>query len=208
MIEITLGGAPTLSLDSSVLELEVGSRFRSEAHVSAADPVISANAEVEWSSSDESVAVVGADGEISVTGEGSATITASLGGASASVTVNGTAGEVEPAGAASPAGDGGDPGPAQAEESPSADGPAAPSEEAAPVTLGREVSVLNRAETLSESELGGVQNWRDSEMAASAVELPVISEDSPAVALAALAALALFALGGLLRLARYNKEIA
>ena len=92
-IDVTLGGAPTLTMDESVLDLEVGSRFRSEARLIEADPVISDNAPLLWSSSDESVAVVDESGEISVISEGSAVITASFGGASASVVVNGGAGD-------------------------------------------------------------------------------------------------------------------
>jgi hypothetical protein len=42
-IEVTLGGAPTLTLDASVLDLEIGSKFRTETRVSAADPVIAEN---------------------------------------------------------------------------------------------------------------------------------------------------------------------
>jgi hypothetical protein len=90
-IEVTLGGAPTLTMDASALELTVGSRFRSIATVSAADPAIAANAGIGWESSDAGVATVDADGEISVHAEGSATITARYAGQSVSVLVRGTA---------------------------------------------------------------------------------------------------------------------
>jgi hypothetical protein len=88
-IEVTLGGAPTLTLDASVLDLEVGSKFRSEARVQAADPVISENARVFWSSSDESVVSVDENGEITVLREGSATVTAQYGDQAVAVLVNG-----------------------------------------------------------------------------------------------------------------------
>jgi len=90
-IEVTLGGAPTLTIDASVLDLEVGSRHRTEARINAADPVIAANAEITWSSSDEWIATVDADGEITIHSEGSATISAQWGEQSASMVVTGTA---------------------------------------------------------------------------------------------------------------------
>ncbi|MDR1589150.1 MAG: Ig-like domain-containing protein [Oscillospiraceae bacterium] len=89
LIEVTLGGAPTLTLDVSVLDLEVGSKFRSEARVQAADSVVSENARVEWSSSDGSVVSVDENGEIAVLREGSATVTARYGDQAVSVLVNG-----------------------------------------------------------------------------------------------------------------------
>jgi hypothetical protein len=200
-VEVTLGGAPTLTMDRSVLDLEVGSVFRSEARVLAADPVISANARVEWSSSDESIATVDENGEITVHREGEATVTARFGGASASVLINGAAA----GGGSSAGGDGG-------ETSPEA-GSSAPAEEAAPsetpgrVTIGREISVLGPPKAASESDAGGVQNWRGEEMAEGASELPVILEKSRAVLFAAAAAFIIFALGGLLKFTAYNKEI-
>jgi hypothetical protein len=86
-IEVTLGGAPTLTADESALEIEVGSRLRREARVQAADPVIAENAEIIWSSSDESVAAVDDTGEIIARSEGTTVITASFGGQSASMTI-------------------------------------------------------------------------------------------------------------------------
>lgn len=90
-IEVQLGGAPTMTLDASVLEGEVGSVLRTEASIRA-DSAVLANEKVIWSSSDESVATVDAEGNITIHGEGSAVITASFAGATASLTVNGTGG--------------------------------------------------------------------------------------------------------------------
>lgn len=204
-VEVTLGGAPTLTVDRSVLDLKVGSVFRSEARVLAADPVISANARIEWSSSDESVATVDENGEITVHSEGEATVTANFGGASASVVINGAA-----TGGAATGADAGGETPARTE---SETGVSTPSEEAAPadtpdrVTIGREISVLGPPKAASESDAGGVQNWRGEEMAEGASELPVILEKNPAVLFAAALALIIFALGGLLKFTAYNKEI-
>jgi hypothetical protein len=179
-IEITLGGAPTITMDESVLELEVGSLFRSEARLSAADPVIAENAKLAWSSSDPSVVTVDENGEIGVRAEGSATVTASYGGATATILVNG-----KPGGSGAPEADGG-------------------AQDAAKKTrVGREIAVLNPARAESEGDRGGVQNWRDEEMADTAVEMPLIKEDLPLIPLAALA-FALFLLGGLVECARYR----
>jgi hypothetical protein len=96
-IVVELGGAPTLDLDASVLDGEVGSVLRTEPSISA-DSAVAANATISWSSSDTSVAVVDENGNITITGEGTAVITATMDGASASVTVTGKKGAeaVEP----------------------------------------------------------------------------------------------------------------
>ncbi|MDR2296624.1 MAG: Ig-like domain-containing protein, partial [Clostridiales Family XIII bacterium] len=186
-IEVTLGGAPTLTMDASVLDLEVGSRFRSEASLSDTDPVIAANAEILWSSSDESVATVDASGEIAVHGEGTATVTARFGGASASVLING-----KPGGGASGAEEAP---PAAAEEAEAAD---------APLMIGRELSILPPPEVASEDDVGGVQNSREEELGENAVELPIIPEENPLLPAAAAVACALFALGGATKFARFK----
>jgi hypothetical protein len=95
-IEVTLGGAPTVTLDKSVLELEVGSLFRTSARVSSPDEVLSANAQIEWSSSDDSTITVDGDGSITVKRAGVATVTARVGGSTASIVVTGVEGEKAP----------------------------------------------------------------------------------------------------------------
>jgi hypothetical protein len=184
-LEVTLGGAPTLTMDESVVDLKVGSRFRSEAFLTDTDPAIAANAEILWSSSDESVASVDANGEITVHGEGSATVTAQFGGANASVLVNG-----EPGAAAS--------------EAASAPSSAEASEAKAARVIAREISILPPPEALSEDDAGGVQNRRTEEMGEDAAELPIIPEDNPLLPAAAAAACGLFALGGATKFARFK----
>lgn len=76
-IVVQLGGAPTLTVSETDLDLEVGSTRRVDARVHAADSAIADAASIEWSSSDESVATVDAEGNVNVIGEGSAVITAS-----------------------------------------------------------------------------------------------------------------------------------
>lgn len=196
-IVVELGGAPTLTLDASVLELEVGSLRRVEALVGAADAVIAENEAVTWSSSDESVATVDENGNITVHAEGSAVITASLaGGATASVTVIGS------------------PEPAESERS--SDGPGGTGGGGIGVGSGSDTSSTGDQSTGGTYEIelggehesvppvdggpgpdgaqsgaagGGVQNWRVFEMSKTAVELPVIIEDNPLMpVMAALAA--------------------
>jgi hypothetical protein len=210
-IEITLGGAPTIVMDESVLELEVGSLFRSEARLSAADPAIAENAKLAWSSSDPSVATVDENGEIAVRAEGSATIAASYGGATATILVNG-----KPGGGGAPEADGGagdaedaarETSPAETETAEAASqgeqAAVAPQDAAKKTRVGREIAVLNPARAESEGDKGGVQNWRDAEMSDTAVEMPLIKENLPLIPLAVLA-LALFLLGGLVECVRYR----
>lgn len=207
-IEVTLGGAPTLTLDESALELTVGSRFRSEARVNAADAIVAENAKIEWSSSDESVAAVDGNGEITARSEGTAVITARYGDASASITVSGKAGGDTSGGAENespPANTEEDasrePEPVRAEPAPEPE-PARPKPESA--VTGREVSILPNPKAQSEGTEGGVQNWRADELAPDAVELPVIPPGSPGgfVVIAA----SVFICGGLYRVMRYRRE--
>jgi hypothetical protein len=221
-IEVTLGGAPTLTMDASVLKLEVGSKFRTEARVHAADSVIAENAEVTWSSSDESVATVDENGEITVHSEGTATITAYLNGVeSGSILVNGTPGTTidnpNNGETGTDDGNGSDngnatqttvpqatPGTAASPTQPIASAQPAAPVEAKPVMLGREISILPPPVTQSENDEGGVQNWRADEMADTAVELPIIDEDNPMLVVAAVAFAVLFVCGGVFKLVQFK----
>jgi hypothetical protein len=191
-IIVELGGAPTLTLDASVLELEVGSVFRTEASISAADSAIADNAEIEWSSGDESVATVDEEGNISVHKEGTAVITASFMGVTASVTVNGkgthTADSSENEN--KPQSGGGDdnkyvvqPKPADSKEN--------------------NYNIIPES-AKSEGEVGGVQNWRVYEMSPTAVELPVIEEDNTLMPVIGVITLFLFVCAALYRILRYK----
>ena len=214
-IEITLGGAPTVTLDASVLDLEVGSKFRSEAYINAADPVIAAQLEIEWSSSDESIATVDANGEITVHAEGSATIMARIGDSVATMVVNGSPGEVVQGNGGTGGSTGGEPSTDDTAPPTNAYPSVAPSEtvtEIAPNTsqstiIGREISILPPPAAQSDGDEGGVQNWREGEMSATAVELPIIVEDNSMLVAVAIAAIAVLLLGGATELIRYRKQM-
>ena len=261
-IEVTLGGAPTLTLDASVLDLEVGSRYRSEARISAADPVIAANAEIIWSSSDERIAAVDEAGEITVHAEGRVTVTAEWGGQSVSVVVSGTEAaeaindeqltindgesieherEMDSGGNAGEFGirdselhiDGGAyalqetaghdldaDNEAEGMSASEYDIPDEPADELQialsdafddfvtleatiefkPELIGRELSIIASSDYQSNSDLGGVQNWRRDEMASTAVELPIIPNEVKMTYI--FIALILFFLGGLVEFTR------
>lgn len=210
-IVVELGGAPTITMDSSALDLEVGSVWRTEARVNAADAAIAQQAEITYQSSDESVATVDEEGVVTVHQEGNATITASYGGATASVTVKGTGeGDVLPV--QPPEGGGttqeGPDGPEEPGDEPGEEETSSPEQvtplEVAP-TAGP-TSILPEQVT-SGDELGGVQNWRVYEMSETAVELPEVEEDIPYLHETGWAALGLFLLAALGRGLLYLKEI-
>ncbi|MCL1835429.1 MAG: Ig-like domain-containing protein [Oscillospiraceae bacterium] len=89
-IVVELGGAPTMTLDASVLDGEVGSVLRTELLVDA-DSAVLQHERITWESSDESVATVDELGNITIHGEGTAVITVTFAGISASVVVYGSA---------------------------------------------------------------------------------------------------------------------
>ena len=200
-IVVELGGAPTLTLDASVLDGEVGSLLRTEASVSA-DRTVLENEPVRWSSSDKSVAVVDGDGTITVRGRGSAVITATFAGVSASLTVNGIPGaDAEPA-----AGDD-SPGGEADEKTGAGEETAAPSgeppREAPAGQAPRPAELLTGEEKAGDPEpagdpaRGGVQNWRVYEMSETASELGNIETDSRLAGRTAAAAAGLLLASGL-----------
>ncbi|WP_207650763.1 Ig-like domain-containing protein [Sporobacter termitidis] len=211
-INVDLGGAPTVTLDQSVLDLKVGSVFRSEARVMAADPVISQNAKVEWRSSDDSVASVDDDGSITVHADGTAVITASFMGQTAAVTVNGQPGEGASGSGASGSGTSGAGG-GQGDGSGNAGGKPAVSAAPAGVEIKETTQEnagqvpLNQSSVKSEGDAGGVQNWRVYEMAKDAVALPVIREDNPLLPVIGALAAALFAGGVLYRVLKFKFDM-
>lgn len=214
-IVVELGGAPTVNLDASVLEGEVGSVLRTEASVGAADLVIAENVPVTWTSSDESIATVDENGNITVHSEGTAVITATFAGVSASVTVNGSAGETESmaetgtsGGEINGSGSGGSSessGNSVASAAPTAAGSSQMAEIAPSNGMEESNSTLSAAHSVADSggEEGGVQNWRMYEMSRTAVELPVIEEDNPLQKFTGIASMILFCAAILLRILKF-----
>ena len=88
-IVVELGGAPTLTLDASALDGEVGSVLRTEAVVGGESAVLQ-HEQITWASCDEGVASVDEHGNITVHSEGTAVITATFAGITASVVVSGS----------------------------------------------------------------------------------------------------------------------
>ena len=86
-IVLELRGEPGITLNVSELNMIVGTEFKAEATVIAADPVIAANAPVIWSTSDERIASVDEYGNITANGEGTAELTADFLGAVAHISV-------------------------------------------------------------------------------------------------------------------------
>lgn len=219
-IVVELGGAPTVTMDQPALKLKVGSVYRAVARINAADPVISANAKLTWTSSDKNTATVSQEGTVKVLGDGPVKITASYGGASATLVING--GSVGTSGGAGGSGNGSggdgsgnetpgsetrpDPGKTNASEDQSALSPAAEATRK-PV----EISVieergLSQAEKNIGSE-GGVQNWRTQGMSGTATALPDIKEENPLTSAAWGTLFALLAVSVIFRIYRFFKDI-
>ena len=88
-ILVTFSGTPVFSLDQSNIDMKVGSGFRVNVNVAAEDALLDQYVaqHIQWSSSDESVAEVDAEGRLSAKKTGAAVITATFGNTSMSVTV-------------------------------------------------------------------------------------------------------------------------
>ena len=179
-IEVMLGGTPPdgIALDTSVLELEVGSTYTLTASLGIVDRTT--DRRIEWSSSNPEAVSVDSSGRIRVTGEGEGVITATtvVGGLSASVLVNG---EEETAETAEPGMDVTEV-PPEAPESggqPEANekGPAVMEIISGGESVANETIVNNPY--MPENPGGGVQNWRVFEMSETAVELPQIKIENP-----------------------------
>ena len=88
-ILITFSGTPVLSTDETDMTLKIGSGRKIELDVDAEDGLLNdyVREHILWTSSDESVVSVAADGTLSVHAAGDAVITASFGNSSVSVHV-------------------------------------------------------------------------------------------------------------------------
>lgn len=183
-INVTLGGAPTLTLEESSLEGKVGSVLRTAASVKAADSAISESAKITWSSSDESVAKVDENGNVTITGEGSAVITATFGGASAQLVVNGSGDDEKK------------------------DGPASGGRHlSSDSSQTGEITSPIPAKTVSSSDIGGVQNWRVYEMSSDAAPLAQQEEENPMLPVMGAGGAAIFAAGITGRAVKFRRDI-
>lgn len=167
-LAVTLGGTPPkgVFLDEDGLRLKVGSTYRLSARVEAGDETT--DTRVTWSSSDESVATVDANGKLTVVGEGEAVITVTTlsGQLTDSVTVNATGGDNEE----------------KAEEKEQIAGDTqndAEETEGVNVT-GPVYKVLLGGQATTAPEESAVQNWRTEDMSDDAVPLAQ-AEPDPAV---------------------------
>lgn len=193
-IVVVLGGTPSVTLGDTNLEGKVGSVLHTVASVKTADSVISESASVTWSSSDESIASVDANGNITIKGEGSAIITASFGGASAQLTINGTPGE-EGSGGGS-------------QEGADINGDLSQNN-TPPVNDAREGDITNPvpSKVISAAEVGGVQNWRVYEMSSDAEALALQEEDNPMLPVMGGGAAALLAVGAVGRGLKFRRDL-
>lgn len=198
-IEVTLGGAPTVSLSDSSLEGKVGSVLRTTASVKAADSAISSSGKVSWSSSDENVAKVDENGNITVTGEGSAVITAAFGKASAQLTVNGSSDDKKD-------NDSGGTG-----NKPDADtdsgGSSAVQEPDASDRPAGDITNPVPSKVISAGDIGGVQNWRVYEMASDAAPLAQQQEENGMLPVMGGAAAGLLCAGAIGRALRFRRDL-
>jgi hypothetical protein len=225
-IVVELGGAPTIKLDASVLEGEVGSVLRTVPSVTA-DSAVKNNEAVQWSSSDDSIASVDKDGNITVHTKGTAVITATFGGVSASVTVNGTDKKSDSSGTAligNGTGEGGSTdGNAPTSSGSSAESgsdntagavtfspePTSSAKKKVDVSKATEIqpAQVQTAQTASGPNQGGVQNWRVYEMSDTATALPIVEEKNPLLGFTGIAAICFFLAGVLVYTALFYRNI-
>lgn len=204
-IDVMLGGGPTVTTDVSVLEKEVGSKYRVTATVSAAADLLAEHIRqaLVWSTSDSSVATVDDKGNVTITGEGEAVITIEYNGeVLASVIVKG--GKEEPseppnddeiiAGTKFPTGGKGTGLPAanlKENKAGTANRPAKKEKVGAEVStniVALRLGNVNQSDGIlsilagskeNKGDQGNVQNWRKTEMADTATPLGWIDDDIP-----------------------------
>lgn len=201
-INIELGGAPVITLDKANIDGEIGSVLKTSASIKAADSVIAQSMEIEWSSSDESIATVDSSGNVTIHGEGTAVITAQAGGASASMTVNGTSGEKTITKAVE-----GIQGNDIGEKSGKNDIPIEPLADIGEQEALNYEIVKKQTDAVSEDTAGGVQNWRIYEMSETAESLADVDEDNPLVPVMGGGAAGLFAAAFVFKTVRFRLQI-
>lgn len=191
-IVVVLGGAPVVVVNDTELKGKVGSILHASAFVKAADSAVSNEAEITWTSGDESIASVDGEGNITIKAEGTVTISASYRGASAQIKVNGERKET---------------GASKSEEKISDN----TYDEASDISVsdifdsdGDQSEVLIPSKSISDINAGGVQRWRVYQMSEDAYAMPDIKKNSAALPIMGGAASILFSGGIIIRIMKFR----
>lgn len=216
-IEVMLGGTPPsgITLDKSVLDLEVGSVFQLNADIGIIDNTT--DKRVEWKSSDPSIAKVDSRGRVKILGEGTAIITATtvVGDLSASCVINGPpseesktvnnnifANEDEKSEHKNPE----EKDTVIKEKSGGIEGTEKVNDDKQYLQEIKK-GVNENLEKAKEKLESGVQPWRVYEMSSAAVALPNIKELNALEPYEGSGAIAFFCLGAVIRFKKYRNEI-
>ncbi|MGI5823175.1 MAG: Ig-like domain-containing protein [Dethiobacteria bacterium] len=227
-VEVMLGGTPPsgVTLDQTVLKLEVGSIFQLNAAIGVVD--WTTDQRLQWESSDPSIVRVDSRGKIKVLAEGTATITVTtvVGDLNASCVINGLPAEApqtavalfSPQRSEVPETENGEM-PGNSEETENSSGNSDEEEnveikeQKKPVAALKENTKENLEENLKKdldktrkNPEGGAQPWRVYEMSPTAVALPAIQEVSTVYPYMQAGFLVLFCLGAAARFKQYRDD--